>query len=141
MGEPPCYAHLVDEEGRIHEAGVRIARVYDAGPGKPGEARVLVDRIWPRGVAKAGLQLDGWFRDLAPSDGLRRWFAHDPARWSEFQRRYREELSGNGERLDELAALARTRSLVLLYSARDERHNQAAVLRQAVEERLADDLA
>ena len=80
MGEAPCYAHMTDERGQIIEMQpVRIRRVYEARQARPGEARVLVDRIWPRGVAKAKLQLESWPRDLAPSTELRRWFGHDAA--------------------------------------------------------------
>ena len=137
MGEPPCYAHLVDEDGQIHEVpAVQIRRVYDAGPSKPTETRVLVDRIWPRGVAKSKLHLDGWYQDLAPSDDLRKWFAHDATKWPEFRKRYRAELSTKRERVSELAGLARKQPLVLLYSARDVQHNQARVLRDVVEEEL-----
>ena len=139
MGEPPCYAHLVDENGQIREVpAVRIRRVYEAEAeaGVSGEARVLVDRIWPRGIAKQRLRLDRWARELAPSDDLRRWFGHDPSRWLEFRQRYRAELAESRDQLEGLAALARQRPLVLLYSARDQEHNQAAVLREVIEEVL-----
>lgn len=137
MGEPPCYAHLVDENGQIREVpAVRIRRVYDAAGRVAGEARVLVDGVWPRGIAKEGLHLDRWAKEVAPSPGLRRWFGHDPSRWAEFRRRYRSELAASRGELDELTALARERPLVLLYSARDEERNQAAVLREVIEEAL-----
>ena len=110
-------------------------RVYDP-PGADEGARVLVDRVWPRGLRRADLDLHAWRRDLAPSAQLRRWFGHDPARWEEFQRRYRAELAGQEAALDELAALARERGLALLYGARDRRHNNAEALRCLLQERL-----
>lgn len=112
-----------------------IRRVYDAP--LPGEgARVLVDRLWPRGVRKADLELDAWRRDLAPSAELRRWFGHDPARWEEFQRRYAAELEERQADLDSLVALAWERGLTLLYGARDRRHNNAEALRRVLLARL-----
>ncbi len=112
-----------------------IRRVYD--PPLPGEgARVLVDRVWPRGVRKADLELDAWRRNLAPSAELRRWFGHDPARWEEFQRRYAAELEERQADLDSLVALARERGLTLLYGARDRRHNNAEALRRVLLARL-----
>jgi uncharacterized protein YeaO (DUF488 family) len=125
---------MLDEDGRIRERPpVEIRRVYDVGAPEPDEVRVLVDRIWPRGVSKQSLRLGAWFRDLAPSDELRRWFGHDANRWNGFRERYRSELAANPERLGELAALRARGRLVLLYSARDEEHNQAVVLREVLE--------
>lgn len=114
-----------------------IKRVYDRSPASGDEVRILVDRIWPRGIKRDALHLTGWFSDLAPSNELRRWFGHEVARWPEFRRRYRAELAAQQERLAELVEMARQRPLVLLYSTRDEEHNQAAVLREAIEEALA----
>lgn len=90
--------------------------------------RVLVDRLWPRGVSKEGAALDRWMREAAPSDDLRTWFGHDPSRWDGFVERYEAELDGNAGLVDELVRLAREGTLTLLYSARDERHNQAVAL-------------
>jgi uncharacterized protein YeaO (DUF488 family) len=94
---------------------------------------VLVDRLWPRGVRKADAALAHWFRDVAPSDALRRWFGHEPSRWEGFQRRYTEELkekeASDDAELAELKRLAGTGPLTLLYGAHDEAHNQAVVLR------------
>ena len=100
---------------------------------------MLVGRVWPRGVSRERLQVDACMRDLAPSTALRRWFAHDPRRWSEFSRRYREALMAPRQRefLDGLAARARQGTLTLIYSARDTEHNQAIVLRDVLEEYLA----
>lgn len=98
---------------------------------------MLVDRVWPRGVSRAQAAIDHWAKDLAPSTELRKWFAHDPAKWEEFQRRYREEL---GERLDELRLLGdrcKDRGLTLVYSAKDTEHNQAVVLRDVLQRILS----
>jgi uncharacterized protein YeaO (DUF488 family) len=106
---------------------IRIKRAYEAPAAEDG-TRVLVDRVWPRGVRKSTAAIDLWAKDLAPSTELRRWFGHDPTRWDEFQRKYQEELSHHPERLDELRALAQQGRLTLVFGARDEHHNQAAVL-------------
>ncbi len=117
-------------------AGVEVVRVYDDPGRRPGEHRVLVDRLWPRGVQKAALDLDEWAKDAAPSAELRRWYGHDPARFSEFACRYRAEL----EREPGLSAVARLQErrragggrLVLLTATRDVAHSGAAVLRDLV---------
>ena len=116
---------------------IRLQRVYDRSQVKGGK-RVLVDRIWPRGIKKEDLQLDLWLRDLAPSTALRKWFRHDPERWEEFQLRYRAELQQPDQqvRLRELLSLARHTPVTLLYSAKDKEHNQAVALRQVVEDSL-----
>ena len=106
---------------------VRIKRVYDSP--EPGDGyRVLVDRVWPRGVSRERARLDDWARDLAPGDGLRKWFNHDPKRFEEFRKRYRSELREHVERIDELRARAMHGSVTLVYGARDEKHNNAVVL-------------
>ncbi len=106
---------------------VRIKRAYE--PPEPADGyRVLIDRIWPRGVSKEEARLDEWARELAPSSELRRWFGHDPARFEEFRRRYRAELAGHEEKLRELRRRARQGTLTLVYSARDTEHNDAVVL-------------
>src|SRR5579871_4943715 len=116
---------------------VTIKRAYEPAEDTDGE-RVLVDRVWPRGLSKERLQIDAWERELAPSTGLRRWFGHDPARWSEFVRRYREELQAPEQqaRLDALAAQARLQTVTLVYGARDTEHNQAVALRDLIAERI-----
>jgi uncharacterized protein YeaO (DUF488 family) len=135
MGEAPCFAHLLDDRGQIpSELRIRIQRVYRSEPRKRQEVRVLVDRLWPRGVRKDSLKLDSWAKDLAPSDRLRRWFAHDPKKWPGFQSRYRAELAEKTGMLKQLAEIARGRPLVLLYGARDEEHNEAVVLKDVLEE-------
>lgn len=92
--------------------------------------RVLVDRLWPRGLRKSDAAIDHWLRDVAPSHELRRWFGHDPERWPEFRRRYKAELKRNAAAVDELRALVRQGRVTLVYSARDESHNQAVVLKE-----------
>src|SRR6185437_8774953 len=96
--------------------------------------RVLVDRLWPRGVSKAKAHVDLWMKEIAPSDKLRKWFGHDPKRWAEFQKRYREELKAKSELLDQLRALQKKhRNVTLVYGARDKEHNQAVALRDSLE--------
>jgi len=114
----------------IPASHLRLKRAYD--PAEPGDGvRILVDRLWPRGVSKAKAALDDWMKEIAPSAELRKWFGHDPARWTEFQRRYRAELREQSEALAVIRDLARTRVVTLVYSAHDEQHNDAVVL-QAV---------
>lgn len=105
---------------------IRIKRVYVKPEATDGQ-RVLVDRIWPRGITKEAAALSLWLKDVAPSTALRQWFGHDPAKWAEFEQRYRAELAGNPA-LAQLKDLARKSPLTLVYSARDEQHNQAVVL-------------
>ena len=111
---------------------VRRKRAYE--PAAPADGhRVLIDRIWPRGVSRERARLDEWARDLAPSSELRQWFGHDPARFSEFRRRYESELAGQGEKLRELRRRARRGTVTLVYSARDTEHNDAVVLAELLE--------
>lgn len=117
---------------------LRVRRVYE--PPEPQDGfRVLVDRLWPRGLSKEAARVDLWARELAPSDRLRRWFGHDPLKWEEFRRRYREELSRSPARelVQQLAERARRGTVTLLFGARDERHNNAVVLAEVLQERLA----
>ena len=109
---------------------VRVRRIYDP-PDEDG-LRVLVDRLWPRGVRREGAPIDAWLQALAPSSALRRWFGHDPARWAVFRRRYRAELAAQSALLEPLREAARQRPLTLLYAARDPEHNHALVLREAI---------
>lgn len=112
----------------IPASHLRLKRAYE--PAEPDDGvRILVDRLWPRGVSKAKAALDDWIKEIAPSTGLRKWFGHDPARWSEFQHRYRAELRGQSAALDRIRAQARTGVVTLVYSAHDEQHNDAVVLR------------
>jgi uncharacterized protein YeaO (DUF488 family) len=108
---------------------VRLKRAYEPPAPKDGY-RVLIDRLWPRGVSRDKARLDEWAKELAPSAELRRWFGHDPARFAEFRRRYSEELSTHEEKLRELRRRARETTVTLVYSARDTEHNDAVVLAQ-----------
>ena len=112
---------------------IHVKRIYEAPDRKDG-FRVLVDRIWPRGVSKEAAHLDAWAKELAPGTALRRWFGHDPQKWAEFARRYRAELKSYPGELDGLRQHARQRPLTLLYAARDSAHTHALVLRQVLEE-------
>jgi len=108
---------------------IALKRVYeDAAPGDG--ARFLVERLWPRGIRKQDLRMDAWLKDAAPSDALRRWFSHDPARWEEFQRRYFAELATRPEALEPIFDAARHGAVTLLYSARDTEHNNAVALKR-----------
>jgi uncharacterized protein YeaO (DUF488 family) len=113
---------------RIKAGNVKLTRAYDA-PSRDDGPRILVDRLWPRGVKKIDVALDQWLKDLAPSTELRKWFGHDPARWPEFRIRYAEEVRQHGDQLKQLRTLARTRPITLVYSAHDVAHNDAVVLR------------
>lgn len=106
---------------------VRLKRAYEQPEPSDGY-RVLIDRLWPRGLTKEQAQLDEWARDLGPSTELRRWFGHDPAKFAEFRRRYSGELTAQEEKLGELRRRARAGTLTLVYSARDTEHNDAVVL-------------
>lgn len=108
---------------------IEIARVYDRAAELHGY-RVLVDRLWPRGIKKVDLELDAWLKEVAPSHELRRWFAHDAEKWKEFRTRYLAELRKGSEQLSQLVGAAQKQPVVLLYSAHDEEHNQAVVLRE-----------
>jgi len=107
---------------------VLIKRAYEP-PAPEDGARVLIDRLWPRGVKKEALALDQWAKELAPSTALRQWFGHEPARWAEFQKRYAIELQTQAEALDALRARARRSTVTLVYGAHDEAHNNAVVVR------------
>jgi uncharacterized protein YeaO (DUF488 family) len=110
---------------------IRCKRVYE--PAEPSDGRrVLVDRLWPRGLRRESAQIDVWARDLAPSEELRKWFAHDPSRFAEFRRRYRVELRERREQLDGLVKEAGEARFSLLYAARDEEHNNAVVLAEVL---------
>ena len=113
---------------------VRLKRAYEPAGAADGY-RVLVDRLWPRGVSKEKAQLDGWARELAPSSELRTWFGHDPARFDEFRRRYLEELAAHEAKLAELRERASEGTLTLVYAARDSEHNDAVVLADVLRRR------
>jgi uncharacterized protein YeaO (DUF488 family) len=107
---------------------IHIKRAYSPAAADDG-ARFLIDRLWPRGIKKEDLPLDGWLKEVAPSDALRKWFGHDPARWEEFQRRYYSELDGKAEALQPIREAALRRNVTLVYSARDQEHNDAVALK------------
>jgi uncharacterized protein YeaO (DUF488 family) len=112
---------------------LRLKRAYDA-PAPEDGLRILVDRLWPRGLKKADARIDHWVKEVAPSTKLRRWFGHDPARWDEFRRRYAAELRENSSALEELRAhLGGRGAATLLFSAHDEAHNNAVALKQILE--------
>ncbi len=112
---------------------LQLKRVYDPPAAEDGY-RVLVDRLWPRGLKRETAQVNLWLKGIAPSDGLRRWFAHDPTRWMEFQARYRKELAAHEPLWRELLARSRKDQVTLVYAAKDTRHNNAVVLRTFLEE-------
>jgi len=112
---------------KVPKKNVRLKRAYDAPEAADG-TRVLVDRLWPRGVKKEKAAIDLWAKDLAPSTELRKWFGHDPERWSEFKRRYTVELHDHAGALDDLRGLARRGPVTLIYAARDQEHNEAVIL-------------
>lgn len=115
----------------IRAADVQLKRAYDPPSPQDGK-RILVDRLWPRGVSKVDAKLDLWLKDIAPSAALRTWFNHDPDRWAEFRRRYRTELKQHSTLLRELRKQARSRPITLVYAAKDEAHNDAVVLRTVI---------
>jgi uncharacterized protein YeaO (DUF488 family) len=108
---------------------VKIKRVYQEAEPADGR-RILVDRLWPRGVSKDAARVDWWLKEIAPSNELRRWFAHDPSKWEEFQAHYRAELEARQPQLDELRALAARETVTLLYAAKDQEHNNAVLLKE-----------
>lgn len=111
---------------------IEIKRVYDTSQ-KKGAYRVLVDRLWPRGLRKDEVQLNLWLKDIAPSDTLRKWFGHDRAKWEQFKRRYFQELERKQDLIDQMINDAKGRPIVLLYGARDTKHNQAIALKEYLE--------
>lgn len=112
----------------IAQKNIKLKRAYEQPSSNDG-VRVLVDRLWPRGISKADAAIDHWVKDVAPSATLRQWFGHDPNRWEEFRRRYGRELRSHQKQLDELRELARHGVVTLVYAARDQAHNDAVVLR------------
>ena len=119
-------------------SNIRLKRAYDP-PSPEDGVRVLVDRLWPRGLAKSEAAIDRWLKEVAPSSELRRWFGHDPRKWNEFRRKYQVELWGRGDLLKELRLAAQKGPLTLVYSARDQEHNQAVVLRDVLERASPDE--
>ena len=114
---------------------LKVKRVYDP-PSQSDGRRILVDRLWPRGLSKDKAAIDLWMKDLAPSTVLRKWFGHDPEKWPEFQRRYREELQAHDDLVNEIAVAASRSRVTLLFGARDEEHNDAVALASVVRARM-----
>jgi uncharacterized protein YeaO (DUF488 family) len=108
---------------------IKIKRIYDIASSKDGK-RILVDRLWPRGIKKDEARIDEWLKDIAPSNELRQWFSHDPSKWKEFKKRYKEELQNKSEMLDRISEMARTGTITLLFAAKDIEHNNAVVLQE-----------
>ena len=113
---------------------IQLKRVYQAASQGDGY-RLLVDRIWPRGLGKEEARIDDWMKEIAPSTELRKWFGHEPAKWAEFRRRYFAELSDRPELVERLVEMARGGPLTLVYAAKDEEHNNAVALREYLERR------
>lgn len=112
---------------------IKTKRIYE-DPAKKDGYRVLVDRVWPRGVSKEDAKLDDWDKEIAPSSELRKWFDHDEDKWSEFSKKYRKELKDKEENLKKIHEEAKKRAVTLLYGAKDEEHNQAVVLQDVLKE-------
>lgn len=112
---------------------ILLKRAY-ALPAPDDGFRILVDRLWPRGVAKASAHIDLWLKEIAPTTSLRKWFGHDPAKWAEFQTRYRDELDHNPELVKQIVEQAKKGTVTLVYSAKDEEHNDAVVLKAYLEQ-------
>lgn len=115
----------------IKAGNVKLKRAYEQAESEDG-IRILVDRLWPRGVKKEDAAIDQWMKDVAPSTELRKWFGHDPDRWEEFRERYAVEMNGHPDQLKQLRALAREGTITLVYSAHDEEHNDAVALRDFI---------
>ncbi len=115
---------------------IALKRAYEK-PARSDGMRVLVDRLWPRGLTKDAAAVELWLKDVAPSTELRKWFGHDPAKWSEFQKRYRRELHENRDAVRQLKQTCRQHKVTLVYGARDEEHNAALVLKNVLEGRGA----
>ena len=114
---------------------IDVKRAYDP-PAKGDGYRVLVDRVWPRGIARNDLRIDDWQKDLAPSANLRKWFGHDPGKWDAFKERYARELEARSGALEELVEKAQAGSVTLVYGAKDTEHNNAVALKENLERRL-----
>jgi len=111
---------------------IRTKRVYEL-PSKDDGKRVLVDRLWPRGLSKEKVAIDDWIKEIAPSDDLRKWFGHDPARWQEFRKKYREELRSKPELIAKLKGESKEGTVTLLYAAKDTKHNNAVALKEMID--------
>jgi len=113
---------------------IRTMRVYNEKPATGH--KVLVDRVWPRGKKKEDIDMDTWMKEVAPSTDLRKWFGHDPSKWNEFKKRYFRELATHKPEIEQLLDIAHKGDLVLLYSAKDEEHNNAVALKEYLEKKV-----
>ena len=111
---------------------IKLKRAYEPASDQDGQ-RILVDRLWPRGVSKANARIDRWAKELAPSTEQRKWIAHDPEKWEEFQRRYKEEIAARTDAIKEIAGEAGSGVVTLVFAAKDELHNEAVVLRDLID--------
>lgn len=110
---------------------IKVKRIYESPKPQPGDGkRVLVDRLWPRGLRKDEVVVDEWMKELAPSTSLRKWFAHDPAKWQEFKKRYGQELREKAEFLEKIRTEAKHGNVTILYSAKDSEHNNGVALKE-----------
>ena len=123
-----------DEENQSPRR-IQLKRVYES-PSRADGARFLVERLWPRGIKKSSLEMKAWLKDAGPSGELRKWFSHDPARWSEFRRRYFTELKANPASWTPLLEAARSGNVTLIYSSHDQEHNNAVALKEFLMKRL-----
>ncbi len=114
---------------------IQLKRAYDSASPQDGK-RFLVERLWPRGVKKTALPLEGWLKEVAPSTELRQWFGHDPAKWDEFRRRYFAELNQRPEVWEQLVQLSQRGRVTLIYSSHDEEHNNAVALKRFLEDQM-----
>ena len=115
---------------------IRIKRIYDKPADEDG-FRMLVDRLWPRGLSKRNAKVDLWLKEIAPSDGLRKWFSHDPGKWQDFRKKYEYELEGKKDLIAKIVQLEKKqKNITFVFSARDERHNNAVVLKEYLEKNL-----
>ena len=110
---------------------IKLKRIYDPSSREDGK-RVLVDRLWPRGIKKENAHIEEWLKDIAPSDALRKWFSHDPSRWKEFKKRYHDELKDKKELLKQLLADSRKGTVTLLFGSKDIEHNNAIVIKEVL---------
>jgi len=113
---------------------IRIKRIYESRSPSPEDGkRIFVDRLWPRGLKKEDVEFDEWLKEISPSSELRRWFGHDPSRWEEFKSRYRRELEGKRDIMDNLKREADRGTVTFLYAAKDEKHNNAVILKEILD--------
>ena len=118
---------------------IKIRRIYD-NSNEDNSYKILIDRLWPRGLKKEEVRIDLWLKDIAPSNELRKWFAHDPQKWDEFQEKYFKELDREKEPVNILIEKAREKDITLLYGAKDEKYNNAVALKRYIENKIKDDL-